>query len=794
MKQGNYLEEELYNLIKKDSSLFDFVQESVLDGFRYWDIQKTEDEWINTKFWEILGYSPEEIPSEPSAWQGVINQDDLKIALNNFNKYLKNPELPYDQVVRYTHKNTSIVWIRCRGILIRDEKGQAFRMFGIFQDITELKKAEQLNAMHKKLNKELKIAKQRAKKNEENLEAIINQSVDGIAVADNNGNYVFVNPTLCKMTGYSKEEFSEMTVFDLNPRGRDYLPYSKVQRIHKNKSLRIHIDKKDGAKLLIEMIVKDIKINNEKFLLGTHRDISDKINDEREIQKLSVAVEQSANTIVITDIEGNIEYVNPKFTEITGYTFAEVLGQNPRILNAKMQPKSYYANLWQTITKGKIWKGEFYNKKKNGDFYWEQVTITPIKDDLGTITNFLAIKEDITARKKAEQEVEQKNKELKIAKEKAEESDRLKSAFLANMSHEIRTPMNSIIGFAQILKASSKTKIQKERFADIIQGQGRHLLNLINDIIDISKIDANQLNIVEKEFELNIFLSQLCESFKNQINQDVKIVLRCGAKIGNDIIITDRTRLQQILVNLIGNSVKFTDLGSIEVGYSIRTDNMIEFWVKDTGIGISEKEQQFVFDRFRQVDESSTRKYGGTGLGLAISKACVNLLGGEIWVESKQAIGSTFHFTINYKAVPKQKTIEKTHENLKAENAFAGKTILIAEDDLYSFEILELFLEATNANIVHAENGLQAVEICRKNPQIDIVLMDINLPKIDGLQATAEILKFRYDLPIISQTANAMSDDRQKSLKAGCVDYISKPIKEDLLIAKIYRYLIAKAS
>ena len=388
---------------------------------------------------------------------------------------------------------------------------------------------------------------------------------------------------------------------------------------------------------------------------------------------------------------------------------------------------------------------------------------------------------DITKEKLAEHE-------LTKAKQKAEESDRLKSAFLANMSHEIRTPMNSILGFAGILKKTNKSAKQKEHFIDVIQKNGKHLLNLINDIIDISKNDASQLTVIEKELNLNAFLLQVCDGFNGQIDENVEIIIHKDVSTRNDIIITDETRLQQILTNLIGNAVKFTNSGLIEIAYSIK-NNVIEFSVKDTGIGISENELQFVFDRFRQADETATRKYGGTGLGLAISKACAELLGGEIWVKSELGKGSTFFFTVEYKPTVKFEMIPKNQDELEAENLLEGKTILISEDDIYSFQILELYLESTNAKIIHVTNGIEAVEICKNNPEIDIVLMDINLPKLNGLSATTEILKYRPNLPIISQTANAMSEDRQKSLNAGCVDYISKPVDDELLLKLINKYL-----
>jgi len=369
---------------------------------------------------------------------------------------------------------------------------------------------------------------------------------------------------------------------------------------------------------------------------------------KKELKNLSIAIEQSANTIVITDLEGIIEYTNSKFNKETGYTAKETLGKNIRILNSGKQPKEYYIELWQTITKGKVWKGEFHNKRKNGESFWENVTISPIKNEQGHIINFLAIKEDITAQKTAEQA-------LIIAKEKAEESDRLKSAFLANISHEIRTPMNGILGFASLLKRPHLTGEKQQEFIEVIEQSGTRMLNLINDIIDISKIEAEQVEVNIKELDINAQCENIYSFFKPETDsKGLQFLHKKYLHQEKTIIKTDKDKLLAILNKLVKNAIKYSKQGSIEFGCT-RKGEHLEFFVKDTGIGIPQKRQKAIFDRFVQADISDRDALEGAGLGLSISKAYAEMLGGALWVESIEGKGSTFYFTILHNTYSKEK-------------------------------------------------------------------------------------------------------------------------------------------
>jgi len=322
------------------------------------------------------------------------------------------------------------------------------------------------------------------------------------------------------------------------------------------------------------------------------------------------------------------------------------------------------------------------------------------------------------------------------------------------------------------------------------------LINLIDDIIDFAKIEADQLNIIREDFSLNNLLSQLHSTFSAEMlrkeKPDLKIRIRKAFTNENSYIHSDANRIRQILTNLIGNSVKFTETGCIEFGYSFRKPDQLVFYVKDTGIGIPADKLELIFERFIQADSSSTRKYGGSGLGLAISKGLVELLGGRMWAESKEHIGSVFYFTIPYVSAATRDEGQEERKKPKTEYNWEGKTFLIAEDDKFSFKFLEGFLKQTHADILHAADGMQAVNLCRSHDNIDLVLMDIQMPEMNGLEATEEIKKYKKSLPVIAQTANAIAEERYKCLEAGCDDFITKPINISELYIKIDKWLSIK--
>lgn len=377
---------------------------------------------------------------------------------------------------------------------------------------------------------------------------------------------------------------------------------------------------------------------------------------------------------------------------------------------------------------------------------------------------------------------------------KTQESDKLRSTFLANMSHEIRTPLNEILGFTRFLSEENLYTETQKQYLDTINRKGMSLLQVVNDLINVSKIEAGLVEIKNEPFNLNQLFYDLFSTFNSNTcyrkRDGVELKLNLSLSDSQSNIVSDALRIEQILINLIDNALKFTHKGRVEFGYNLEDNDRIKFSVKDTGIGIPNDERKNVFCRYNRESMASPYNSGGTGLGLPICKGLINLLKGDIWFDSQPDMGSNFYFTIPYLEADFNEQsytsgLSSTFPNLD----FRGKKILVVEDDFFSFQYIEALLKDTNAKIIHAKNGEDAVEINSIAPDIDLVIMDIRLPFIDGYEATAQIKRQTPERCVIAQTANVLSDDRSKCLKAGCNDYIAKPLDPDEFLRLVAHYL-----
>ncbi len=501
------------------------------------------------------------------------------------------------------------------------------------------------------------------------------------------------------------------------------------------------------------------------------------------MEKLSIlsrAVEQNPALIVITDKNGIIEYVNPRYTEITGYTAQEVIGKTPRILKSGHQSVEFYENLWQTILSGKEWNGEMLNKKKNGDLYWEHGSISPLLNESGQITHLIGIIEDITEKRKMIVDLIQ-------AKEKAEAGDKLKSAFINNISHEIRTPLGAIEGFVEMLLSPETLEENKALYGQIIKKSSTRLLNTIANYMDISLIVSGNMDLHKTAFSLNQMLHQLKDEFLEACaEQQIKLNLSVPDKSVDTILTTDPEHLKKIWSHLIGNAVKFTPHGEITFGYRT-TPEGLTFFVSDTGIGIDENKVQLIFDYFMQADISQTRIYEGTGLGLSIARDLVKLLGGNIYVESVKNSGSTFSFSIDgATTIP---VIEQQELNIKQPERKAHPLILVAEDDDFNYKYLDIILKRAGYLVERAANGLEAVNACRSNPDVSLILMDMKMPVMGGLEAARQIRIFLPGLHIIALTAYVSLADENAAYDAGCNEFLSKPVNREKLIGLLKKVL-----
>ncbi len=504
--------------------------------------------------------------------------------------------------------------------------------------------------------------------------------------------------------------------------------------------------------------------------------------------KLKRIIENTDTGLVHVDEQLNIIEVNDPFLKLIGEERSDIV-INQNITN---WIENKHINQFQDAFKKCIGNGIIHNfetvfQKSEKKQVCILINATTEESSQGIVISALC--RNITERKQYE-------KELKAAKIKAEESDRLKSAFLSNMSHEIRTPMNAIVGFSNLLVQDDiLTDEERVEYLQHIASSGHTLLHLIDDIIDISKIVAEQIKIMYDKCYVNKMLQELFAHYKEVLkgNPNVELILN-KANSDNDFgFITDQHRFKQIITNLLENAVKFTETGKIEYGYTIEKEietknnlDYIRFYVRDTGIGIPKDKQHLVFERFIKIDSDPNRIFRGSGLGLAISKSLVELMGGRIGVNSEFGKGSEFYFILPFTQNKGNIGVEKVMETKDTFN-WEGKLILVAEDEDTNYMFLEILLRKTKAKIVWAKNGEEAVEFCNNN-KVDIVLMDIKMPLMHGYEATKIIKSTKPETIIIAQTAYAMSGEREQIIQSGFDDYISKPIKKNELFRLIEKH------
>ncbi|GAO28449.1 PAS domain S-box protein [Geofilum rubicundum] len=687
-------------------------------------------------------------------------------------------------------------------------------------------------------------------------------------------------------------------------------------------------------------------------------------------------LQQSPVSIVITDVRGIIEYVNPKFCQLTGYQLEEVMGKTPRILKSGQTSEEEYRLLWQTIKAGQEWHGEFVNLKKNGEIYYESAVVAPTFDETGKITHFIGIKEDITGRilaqrsvmehsnrlatllesgqafsstiemnellmiiisngmsllnmdggsiffivgdkmeeeaclpqvvdedsdvlkrmslrqfpqindciekrgvvvlqdlnkisltpeekliakskgarssllvpfiidgkvlavmelvskrmiksfcrqdiefcqvlaaqaslalknawlykkadgyarelKKINTQLSHLNEDLRTQKNKAEESERLKTAFLQNMSHEIRTPMNGILGFVELLKLGHLSEDLRQTYMGHVINSTHQLLNIVDDILDISRLQAGDVILRQEEVDVEKMLDTLYEHYSSRCPSGLTLFMeRSGIQEGKSLI-SEASRLRQVLEKLLDNALKFTKEGEVHFGYKLLSAEKIQFFVEDTGIGIQAEMIPLIFKPFFQSDMAANREFGGNGLGVTIAARIVESMGSFIRVETKPGMGSFFAFDLPLSEAASLKSAAEPKISYgQPKDTFS---ILIVEDDEVNFLFLQDALKGSEAGgrfkIFHAWDGLEALDMHRKHPDLDLILMDIKMPRMDGLEATRIIKDENPFVPIVAQTAYAMTSEQEKALEAGCEGYLSKPIELELLLQTVYQHL-----
>ena len=521
-------------------------------------------------------------------------------------------------------------------------------------------------------------------------------------------------------------------------------------------------------------------------ILGINLDISKiKRSEEKLLQALAnmeAMINNTDDSIIIADREGKSILFNRKYFEIVKKIIGTEIKPGKRFYEylKDEQQVEFWKNLHKRVLSGEKFIEEFILEIEGVKHCFES-RFYPVKEN-NEVIGFAEQTRDITNRKEYE-------KKMRKALKRAEESDKLKSAFLSNMSHEIRTPMNGIVGFAEMLKDTDLDKDKKDFYAEAITLSSKHLLKIVNDILDISKIETGQVEVVAEPTSVNELIRSLYQHFKSiaeKQNLNLQPVLNLTDKMS--VFKLDKFKLNQVLENLISNSLKYTKTGYIRFGYDLERDR-IKFFVEDTGIGIEPKYHEKIFQRFFREESQISYHYRGTGLGLTISKSFVEAMGGTIHLDSSPGKGSTFYFTLPMDPVPDidlEGSIQ-TYEDEKIVDR--PVTILIAEDEEMNFLYMKTVLSDKNITILHATDGQKAIEICRSHPEIDLILMDIKMPVINGFEATRKIREFRPELPIIAQTAYVLSEDRQKAFQSGCNDYLVKPVNFLTLKERIRRLL-----
>ncbi len=617
--------------------------------------------------------------------------------------------------------------------------------------------------------------------------AIFEGSRDAIFISDSDSKFIMVNQAAVELTGYSEQELLQMKIPDLHETQdlHAYLEFHKEIMSGNDIVTESIIRKKNEEKVISEFNNKRISIDGVYYMHTSARDISERKIAEIKLLKnqyyLSTSQEMGKIGTWELDIRKNKLVWTDENYHIFGIPIGTEMNYDLFINCIHPDDKKDVEKNWASRDKNKSLDIE-HRIIVNGKVKWIVEKARIEFDAEGNPIKVIGFSQDITERKLAEME-------LVKAKEKAEESDRLKSAFLANMSHEIRTPMNGILGFADLLKEPLLSGEEQQKYIGVIEKSGERMLNIINDIINISKVESGQMEILNSWANINEQIEYIYSFFKPEVEKKgIKLLLKTTLPSQEAIIQTDREKNYAILTNLVKNAIKFTSNGTIEIGYE-RKDNYLEFFVKDTGTGIKKEQLDIVFERFIQGSESHARNYEGAGLGLAISKAYVEMMGGKIWVESEEGKGSKFNYTLPYIAKLEKKPIaENVCSNHPDEKLKIGAKILIAEDDNASEILIRKALGVISKEFLIAKTGSEAVEICRNNPDIDLIFMDIKMPKLSGYDAAKQIRQFNNEVIIIAQTAYGSAGSREKAIEAGCNDYISKPIKKPVLIELLNKH------
>jgi PAS domain S-box-containing protein len=758
--------------IRKGEKKYRHIFESLPDIYIRADVDGTITE-ISPSVYAITGFKPLEIQGRH--FRHFFPDKTIHFA---YTRLLLKEGILEDKDIDLRKKTGERIHASLNARLISDEKGNPAGWEGFIRDISERR-----------------IMEEQFQLSEEKFRTLADFTYGWEYWTSPERKLIYMSPSCERISGYKREEFysnenllEEITHPEDAARYMQHITMEETQNKTDVLKFNYRIITKDNQEKWINHICQEVYSNEGKSLGRriSNRDITEqKVAEDklrRSEERFRTLFFESPDAVFVENYDGVILDVNPAACRLQGMQKEDLIGKNILDLILPEEKEQIAGEFYKWAT------GELTNYR--GKILTAEKNIIPVEIH-GSKIHFsgqgalLFIVRDIT-------EVVEKEEWLRKSVERAEHADKLKSAFLANVSHEIRTPMNAIIGFSEILTNQDLTAAEREEFISYITQGGNTLMNLIEDIIDITKIEAGQIKINFSDCSVDNLLDELYATFlkiKNKTGKSgIELRLNKPALETGFVISTDPYRIRQILTNLLGNAIKFTRQGFVEFGFHLKGAQKIEFYVKDSGIGIPEDKMHLIFERFGQVNENNHSEFKGTGLGLSISKKLAELLGGDLRVESVENRGSTFYLTL---PVSKQ-VVEDYVTQMKPVDSvidWSNKTFLIAEDSVLNYTFLEALLQKTNVKLLWAKNGREAVDMCRDNPGIDLVLMDIKMPVLSGLEAIEEIRQFMPDLPIVVQTAYAMPEDREKTLAAGGDEHLTKPLNVKDLFEAISRFV-----